>query len=63
MVWPIFMTQLVFQAALTIGVLVGGSYIATRNDQPMEIRLAASAAAGGAVAWWFKSPIEDNKDA
>jgi hypothetical protein len=47
-----------FQAILTVLVLIGGGYIATRNDQPIEIRLAASTLAGGAVAYWFKSPLQ-----
>jgi hypothetical protein len=52
------MPRFAFQAALTIGVLIGGGYIATRNDQPMEIRLAASTAAGGVVTWWMRSPLD-----
>ena len=52
------MLQLRFQAALTILALCGGGYIATRSDQPIEIRMAASGAAAGAVAYWFKSPLQ-----
>jgi hypothetical protein len=47
-----------FQAVLTLVVLIGGGYVATRNEQPIEIRLAASTLAGGAVAYWFKSPLQ-----
>jgi hypothetical protein len=55
-------SPIAFKAVLTFVVLIGGGYVATRNDQPMEIRLATSAIIGGSVAWWFKSPLEDGKD-
>lgn len=57
------MSKWMFQAALTTGLVVGGGYIATRNEQPIEIRLAVSSIAGGAVAWWFRSPLDGSEDA
>lgn len=43
-------------------VLVGGGYVTTKGDQPIEVRLAAATMAGGAVAYWFKSPLQDGKN-
>lgn len=48
-----------FQAVLTIVVLVGGGHMATRADQPIEVRMAAAALVSGSVFYWFKSPLED----
>jgi hypothetical protein len=56
------MRRIYFQAALTIGVLVGGSSIALNDKQPMEIRLAASGAAVGVVTWWMHSPLESKDE-
>jgi hypothetical protein len=53
-----FMSKWIFQAGLTVGLVVGGGYIITRNDQPLEVRLPVAAMVGGAVAWWFRSPLE-----
>jgi hypothetical protein len=53
-----FMSKWIFQAGLTVGLVVGGGYIITRNDQPLEVRLPVAAMVGGAVTWWFRSPLE-----
>ncbi len=44
------------QLALTLVILFGGGWIATRNEQPIEVRMSVMAIVGGAVGWWFKSP-------
>jgi hypothetical protein len=53
------MSKWIFQAVLTTGLVIGGGYVITRNEQPLEIRLPVAAMVGGAVAWWFKSPLEE----
>lgn len=53
------MSKFVFQALLTTGLVIGGGYVVTRNEQPLEIRLPVAAMVGGAVAWWFRSPLEN----
>jgi Na+/H+ antiporter NhaD/arsenite permease-like protein len=56
------MSKWIFQAALTTGLVIGGGYVVTRNEQPLEIRLSVAAMVGGAVAWWFRSPLEQKND-